>query len=442
MRLKASWPLQRNASRNSRADEVKIDPQYEGGMNMDKVMRTAHYTTVIDRLRDMMSSAGLDALIVIKNENFTYINTLPSAFLQQSGMASVAMIVVPVKGEVSGICCDFERPALESGGTVSEWHEYPMWIFIDDQFLTGNEKGNQLKRSEFFELSSSLAVLMDRLRASGVEKGKLGLELGSIQVPVWEMLRSSLPQATFVDSTSLLYNARAVKTPYEIECLRYSAKAHEEVIFSTMADVTIGMSHAEILSRFRSKALSTKKIDSIRFMFISIGALFAPCMIPYDVKVRSGDLIKYDGALVTGGYGSDMARTFIVGDPSYDQQRVNRPLVAAHMAALDMMGPGVLPKDVFNKAMQTAHENGLPHYSRGHVGHSVGLDQTIEEPPFLSGTSEVPMVPGNVFCVELPYYAHNFGSIMNEDIVLITEDGKELLTIADRKLHSIGIKKA
>ncbi|MCP4129475.1 MAG: M24 family metallopeptidase, partial [bacterium] len=210
-------------------------------------------------------------------------------------------------------------------------------------------------------------------------------------------------------------------------------------VFRTMSEVEVGMSHAEILSRLRSRSLAAKGIDSIRFMFVSIGPLFAPCVTPYNVTVKPGDLIKYDGALVTREYGADAARTFIAGSPSPDQKRVNDALVKAHLAAIDMMGPGVIPKNVFAKAMKTVQENGLPNFERGHVGHSVGLDKTIEESPFLSAFSEEPLVPGNVFCVELPYYAHEFGSIMNEDIVLITEDGKELLTTRERKLHPIGV---
>ena len=187
-----------------------------------------------------------------------------------------------------------------------------------------------------------------------------------------------------------------------------------------MAEVQVGMSHAEIMSRLRSKALAAKGIDSIRFMYVSAGPLFAPTVSPYDVNIQEGDLVKYDGALVVRGYGADAAWTFIAGEPSPDQARVNHSLLAAHRAAVEMMGPGVIPRDVFNKAMEVARKEGLPDYVRGHVGHSVGLDQTIEEPPLLSAVSEEPMRPGNVFCVELPYYAHGFGSIQNEDIVLIT----------------------
>ena len=127
--------------------------------------------------------------------------------------------------------------------------------------------------------------------------------------------------------------------------------------------------------------LAEKGIDSIRFMYVSVGPLFAPTVSPYDANIQEGDLVKYDGALVVRGYGADAAWTFIAGEPSPDQERVNHALLAGHRAAVEMMGPGVIPKDVFNRAMEVVRTEGLPKYRHGHVGHSVGLDQTIEEPP-------------------------------------------------------------
>jgi Xaa-Pro aminopeptidase len=385
-----------------------------------------------------MEASGLDALIALRNDNFTYLNTAASPFLSQSGFASIALILVPREGDVFGICPDFERPAVEAGGMVREWYDYPVWIYIDDQFASERKHKKELKKEEFFSLGSSVGLLADRLRASGLDRARIGLEMMSVQAPVWQALQGAVPNAAFVDASQVFYKARSVKTQYEIECLRYGSRVQEEVVFETMAEAQVGMSHAELMSRLRSKALASAGIDSIRFMYVSVGPLFAPTVSPYDVDIREGDLIKYDGALVVRGYGADAAWTFIAGDPSRDQRRVNHALLAAHEAAVQMMGPGVLPRDVFDRAMKVAREEGLPEYVRGHVGHSVGLDQTIEEPPLLSATSEDPMQPGNVFCVELPYYAYGFGSIQNEDIVLITETGRELLTGRERRLHPIG----
>jgi Xaa-Pro dipeptidase len=405
---------------------------------MHRKMRQAHHDIVVDRIRALMSEADLDVLVALKNENFTYVSTAASPFLTQSGVATIAMVVVPKDGEVFAICPDFERPALDAESAITHWHDFPMWIYIDDQFAGGKKAKKEARKHETFLLASSVGLLAEKLREVGADKGKIGVEMLAIQAPIWNFLQSTFPDATFVDSSSLFYKARAVKTAYEIECLEHAARAQEDVVFGSMAEVRVGMPHAKIMSKLRSKALASPGIDSIRFMYVSVGPLFSPTVTPYEVEVKNGDLVKYDGALVTRGYGADAAYTFIVGKPSKDQRRISDLLLRAQKEAVGMMGPGIFPRDVFNRIMKLVNENGLPDYSRGHIGHSVGLDHVIEEPPFISATSEEPMKPGNVFCVELPYYAHGFGSIQNEDIVLITEDGKRMLTQRERGLHPIG----
>ena len=60
---------------------------------MNSRLRRAHHEIVVERLRSLMEEEELDALIALKNENFTYINTAASPFLSQSGFASIAMII-------------------------------------------------------------------------------------------------------------------------------------------------------------------------------------------------------------------------------------------------------------------------------------------------------------------------------------------------------------
>jgi Xaa-Pro aminopeptidase len=405
---------------------------------MGRDLREDHYSVVIDRLRSLMTDANLDAVVAFTNENITYINTLPSSFVNDSNWLGMAMIVVPREGDVVGICSDFERPALGSNGTVPVWLDFHMWVYIDDQFMDRPEKSSAKEATETFKNNLSMAVLAECLKSKGIDRARIGIERKALPVPLWEELQKTFPDAAFSDSSQLFYNARYVKTTYEIDCLRHAAACQEETLSGTMADAEIGMSHGEILGRLRSRAFTHPGIDSIRFMFVTIGPRIAPCAFPYEAKIAAGDLIKYDGALVARGYGADAGRTFVADHPSNDQERIHKILLSGHEEALKLMKPGVALKEVFQRAMQVVQENGLPKYMRGHVGHSVGLDQTVEEPPFLSASSENLVVPGNVFCLELPYYAHGFGSIQFEDIVLITGDGYELLTKSSKMLTPIG----
>ena len=170
---------------------------------MNERLRRAHYEMVVERLRSLMAEAEVDALIGFKGDNFTYVNTAASPFLSQSGFASIAMVVLPREGDVFGICPDFERPAVESEGMVPVWHDYPVWIYIDDQFMgVKRRKKNRRRRSSFLSARASVCWR--------IVCGRSGLtRAGS----VWKGCRSRLR------------SGRRCGMPYRMRTLRMGARS-------------------------------------------------------------------------------------------------------------------------------------------------------------------------------------------------------------------------
>ena len=78
--------------------------------------------------------------------------------------------------------------------------------------------------------------------------------------------------------------------------------------------------------------------------------------------------------------------------------------------------------------------NGLPHYNRGHLGHGVGLSLAIEESPLISPNETHLLEPGMVLSLQMPYYGYGVGAISIEDMILITDDGHEVLSTLSREL--------
>ena len=96
-----------------------------------------------------------------------------------------------------------------------------------------------------------------------------------------------------------------------------------------------------------------------------------------------------------------------------------------HETIRSMMKPGIKLADIATTAEQQVRQSGFPNYTRGHFGHSIGLDDFVEEPPFIATNDKSVLVPGMVMCIETPYYSKELGSIQIEDMVLITESGHE-----------------
>ncbi len=106
------------------------------------------------------------------------------------------------------------------------------------------------------------------------------------------------------------------------------------------------------------------------------------------------------------GYASDMARTFSLGEPNERLSKIFPILYGGYHKALELVKPGTRMCDLFRTGMAYIQGNGLPHYNRGHLGHHMGLDLHIEEPPFLSPSETKPLEPGMVICLETPYYGY------------------------------------
>lgn len=74
---------------------------------------------------------------------------------------------------------------------------------------------------------------------------------------------------------------------------------------------------------------------------------------------------------------------------------------------------------------------GLPWYTRGHIGHAMGLGMG-EIAPYLSPVEHRPLEPGMVIALETPLYIRGLGGFQVEDCYVITRTGAEKFTTLPR----------
>ena len=135
---------------------------------------------------------------------------------------------------------------------------------------------------------------------------------------------------------------------------------------------------------------------------------------------------------------ADMARTFVVGEPNAQTRELHALVHEAHLAARDAIRPGVTGRelhaiacDIFEAAGHRTQRTGPDpeHPNDGFqfsLGHGVGLE--VHEDPGMGQTGRSPLVPGDVVAIEPGLWHHDVGALGSEDLVLVTEDGHEVLT--------------
>lgn len=137
---------------------------------------------------------------------------------------------------------------------------------------------------------------------------------------------------------------------------------------------------------------------------------------------------------------ADMSRTFLVGDPLPEHAERIAELDELARRALEqataLVRPGITGRELFDATCELFEAAGYatqrtagPDETEGFqfsLGHGVGLE--VHEPPSLGLAGRDPLVVGDVLALEPGLVDNHIGSVVSEDLVLVTADGCEVLT--------------
>jgi Xaa-Pro aminopeptidase len=138
------------------------------------------------------------------------------------------------------------------------------------------------------------------------------------------------------------------------------------------------------------------------------------------------------------GCWADMTRTWVRGEISDAMVELHRLVLEAHEGALGATRPGVKGVEVYGAACDVFEAAGHPtqrtkkpgealqHGFYFGLGHGVGLE--VHEAPMLGRAGQAPLIAGDVVAIEPGTVDPEHGGMRVEDLVLVTEDGYELLT--------------
>ena len=269
------------------------------------------------------------------------------------------------------------------------------------------------------------------------------------------------------NASALIRHIRMIKTPWEIEQMRISARKHEAVYREIPACYRPGMRDIELQIEIEKRMRVHGSLGYFRAfgsnMDIFMGSLLAgenagePS--PFDFALggagmhasgplgangtllREGTTVMADMSGNYTAYQTDMTRVFSIGKLPDRAYRVHRVALEIQARMERTAKPGVPCAELYRDALAMAGQEGLEDCFMGtrfqakFVGHGVGLE--INELPVLTTRSKDILQPGMTFAFEPKFVLAGIGAVGIENTFLVTDSGVEKMTLLDENITEL-----
>lgn len=310
----------------------------------------------------------------------------------------------------------------ESSGMVLVTRSAEDWLLTDSRFVDAAARLWDPERVFIYKAprhDSIGAFLRDQCT------GPVGFESTSFSYRFWKDLSGHV---SLMPTTGMVEKLRLVKDEREIAAMRAACALNHKVFEQVERDVLRpGLTEAqlawEIEKRYREQGASELAFATIAAVGPN-GAL--PHAIPGADTITENCPVLIDKGCRVDDYCSDQTRTFWVGDAPTDAFRYALDRTReAQAAAIKVIRPGVPIRAAYDAAVDVFAKYSAEKHFTHSLGHGVGLE--THEQPGVGPRSDGEFRPGMVVTAEPGLYYPEWGGIRWEHMVLVTEDGCEVL---------------
>ncbi|QRN93709.1 aminopeptidase P family protein [Archangium violaceum] len=367
------------------------------------------YLERMERLRQKVAEAGLDAFLVTSEDSIYYLTGVSYRPLERP-----FFILVRPGGPPVLLVPALERQHLRAAPNVEEvlhYWDYPApagqgWADRLLELLAGHTRVG-LEPSLSQEIAGRLAHLSPRV----------------------------LP---------LIEELRVVKSAAEVRMLRDAARYSDAAVGRLLAASYHGVSVLELFSQGRSVQLHIMRESGYDVLTSSVlvGSWPAPLSAqPHGVpsiadRLEDGPHIAL-AFLRVNGYAAECERTYFLSPPRQEERAAFAAMMEARRRAFALVRPGVACAELDATARDFLHQEGYGDRLLHRTGHGFGLGN--HEAPWVADGSTDVLRENMLISIEPGIYLPGVGGIRHSDTVLVTRDGYESLTRYPTDLASMTV---
>ncbi|NLI92837.1 MAG: aminopeptidase P family protein [Peptococcaceae bacterium] len=301
----------------------------------------------------------------------------------------------------------------------------------------------------------------------GPDFGNTFLETEVVTLGLIDRLKRHLNLKTINSLDKVILSVRAVKTPYELECLECSGQNHDKILMDIVPSLLKeGISEADFAAELFAEMVKQGHQGLCRFaMFqseIVVGQIGfgenslyptsfdgpggarglypgVPLLGSRDRKLKKGDLVFVDIAFGMYGYHSDKTQVYVFGgSPTEEMKKAHQGCIDVQSRTAELLKPGAIPSDIYSFIINSLDENfkrnfmGFKERQVKFLGHGVGLH--VDEFPVIANGFTSAIEENMVISLEPKKGIEHVGMVGVEDTYIVASGGGRCITGGGRNI--------
>jgi len=206
--------------------------------------------------------------------------------------------------------------------------------------------------------------VLELIRERALEAKKIGL-VGSIPYQHYNRMREKFPDAGFTDLGGKMRMMRTVRSPEEIERIRFASKLTDQSIQALAEGLKAGMREDEIPYLIEPVYLKRGGYAGIHFvssMPMRAPDFPVPSQFHSNRRLQKGDCLITEISGAYAGYSGQIHRTFSIGEgPTPEWQRMHDAAVAGFETLANVIKDGATTTEA-EEAAEIIHQRGYSIY--------------------------------------------------------------------------------